>query len=326
MEEHKPGPMVLSRRAMLAGSAALVAAREAPIALGEQERLRLWPAEPPGGPVGLVTPHIETSRDGTLTNRTIRGVATPELIVFRASRPNGGAALIAPGGGYAYVSYDNEGVEQAAWLNALGITAFVLLYRLPGEGWRDRADVPLQDAQRAMRLIRARARDYAVDPQRVLALGFSAGGHLMGSLATRHAEPTYAPIDRADTLAARPDLAALIYSVVTFAPEWTHGGSSANLLGPGANARMTARYSVETRVDAATPPTFLAHANDDPVVPAQNAILLYQAMRRSKRPIEMHLFATGGHAWGVRLPKTEPASAWPELMTRFARAQGVWPA
>ena len=281
------------------------------------ERLRLWPGDPPGGRSGppLV---LAQAPDGNLS-----GIAVPELHVYRPARPTGTAALIAPGGGYRIVSSENEGTEQAAWLTRLGVTAFVLHYRLPGEGWRDRRDAPLQDAQRAVRLIRARAGSYGIDPARVLALGFSAGGHLVGSLATRHAEATYAPVDGADALSARPDLVALIYAVVTLAPRFAHGGSRNALLGPGADETTIRRYSVETRVDAATPPVFLMQAADDDTVPVENALLMYGAMRTAGRPVEMHLFANGGHGFGVRLPPSNPASAWPTLLSAFARSRGV---
>jgi acetyl esterase/lipase len=245
------------------------------------------------------------------------------LVVRRPARPNGAAMLVVPGGGYGFLSYDNEGTSQAAWLNEQGITAFILLYRLPGEGWVQRQDVPLQDAQRAMRLIRARAVNFAVDKGRVGVLGFSAGGHLAGSLATRHGERVYAPVDAADRESARPDVAGLIYPVVSLDAPFTHGGSRDMLLGEGASADMRRARSVEMRVDADTSPIFLVHASDDGLVPPANSIALFQAMEVAKRPVALHIFEDGGHGFGVRLPRTMQASAWPGLFMTFAAKQGL---
>jgi acetyl esterase/lipase len=186
--------------------------------------------------------------------------------------------------------------------------------------------VPLQDAQRAIRVIRRDAARFGVDPDRVAALGFSAGGHLCGSLATRHAEPVYAPVDAADTLSARPTIAGLIYPVVTLVGAATHAWSRQNLLGADAPADASERRSVDRRVDANTPPLFLVHASDDGAVPVANSISLYQAMLDHKRPAEMHLFDEGGHGFGVRLPQSMPASIWPRLFARFAARKGVFPA
>jgi acetyl esterase/lipase len=233
--------------------------------------------------------------------------------------------LLVPGGGYGFLAYDNEGIEQARWLNALGVTCFILLYRLPGEGWGERRLVPLQDAQRAMRVIRSRAGSFGVDAKRIAVIGFSAGGHLAGSLATRHGERVYAPVDAADTLSARPDLAGLIYPVISMDAAITHKGSRDNLLGATPSAAEVAAASVETRVTAETPPVFLVHAGDDGAVPIANSITMYAALLAAKRPAEMHLFDEGGHGFGVRLAKTVPTAAWPTLFATYAARKGVFP-
>ena len=323
---NEPVPRLTRRSAIAAplglALAARVAVAQMPAAPSplSPERLRLWPGEPPGGRDG---PALVPTRS---PEGFLRGIAVPELAVYRPATPNGAAALIAPGGGYGFVSAIGEGSEQAAWLTRLGVTAFVLHYRLPGEGWRDRRDVPLQDAQRAARLIRARASDYRIDPDGLLAIGFSAGGHVMGSLATRHAERIYAPVDAADRLSARPAAAALIYPVITFGPQHSHGGSRDNLLGTGIDAATIARYSIDSRVGSDTPPVFLMQTNDDTTVPVENSIIMWQAMRAARRTCDLHLFARGGHGFGVRLPADNPASSWPRLLADFARAQGVFPA
>jgi len=319
----------MSRRGMIGLGSALALAPALARAAGgadSQETLPLWPGKAPGDIGTAIKRRItERSTDPAHPDRWIYGVSKPELVVFRPAQANGAAVMIIPGGSYEFHAYDNEGAEQAHWLNALGVTAFVLRYRLPAEGWANRADVPLQDAQRAMRLIRHEAARFGVDPSRVAALGFSAGGHLCGSLATRHAEPVYAPVDAADRLRARPDIAGLIYPVVTLAGPATHGGSRDNLLGPNAPAEVREHRSVERRVDAETPPLFLVHAQDDGTVPVANSIGLYQAMTDHKRPAEMHLFDEGGHGFGTRLPAAMPAAIWPRLFARFAARKGIFP-
>ena len=319
----------LTRRSLLAVGSAMalapVAARAVEL-MGAQEHVPLWPGKIPGDIGTKITRRIDP-RSGTDANpdRWIYGVARPELIVFRPANPNGAAVLCMPGGSYEFLAFDNEGAEQARWLNARGVTVFVLMYRLPAEGWARREDVPLQDAQRAMRVIRRDATKYGIDPRRVMALGFSAGGHLCGSLTTRHAEQTYAPVDAADHISARPDLSAMIYPVVTLDSPWAHTGSRDNLLGKDAPEALKRSHSVEQRVDADTPPLFVVHAEDDGTVPVQNSLDLYKAMLDHKRPIEMHLFDQGGHGFGVRLPADMPGSEWPRLLARFAARKGIIP-
>lgn len=319
-----------TRRTLLLGAATLAAI--APAALQAQTRpddeiVPLWPSAIPGDRhAAIVRKIVDQSHDAKRLDRWVTGIAQPALLVRRAARPNGAAVLVIPGGGYGFLSYDNEGEEQAAWLNARGITVFILLYRLPSEGWANQPLVPLQDAQRAMRVIRAGAARFKVDPARIAALGFSAGGHLAGSLATRFAEPTYAPLDRLDALSARPDLVGLIYPVVSLEAPFTHGGSRDNLLGRDAPAALRHAGSVETRVTAETPPTFLVHAGDDGLVPVANSLALYTALTALKRPCELHAFDAGGHGFGVRLPRTMPASAWPDLFHAFGASKGIFPA
>lgn len=318
----------LSRRAVLTGAAAAAAAlpllgASAQLPEGMQP-IPLWPGRPPGAPARLPTLKVEQrSQDPGFNDRWLTGIGTPGLVVRRAAQANGGAVLVIPGGGYGFLAYDNEGEEQARWLNARGLTVFILLYRLPGEGWAHRATVPLADAQRAMRVIRSRAAEFGIDPKRVAALGFSAGGHLAGSLATRHAEPVYAPVDAADRLSSRPDLVGLVYPVVSLAAPFTHTGSRDNLLGTPSGDAPRRSASVEQRVTADTPPLFLAHAADDGLVPIANSVVLYQAMLSAQRPAELHCFDEGGHGFGVRIGKDRPASAWPALFAAYATRRGV---
>lgn len=290
----------------------------------EDEVVPLWSGSPPGTSDTPIHRKIaDQSKDAARPDRWITGIDRPVMVVKRPARPNGSAMLVVPGGGYGFLSYDNEGISQAAWLNARGITAFILLYRLPGEGWTGREDVPLQDAQRAMRLIRAGAERFGIDPAKVGVLGFSAGGHLAGSLATRHSESVYQPVDQADRQSAAPQVAGLVYPVVSLAASYTHAGSRDNLLGPGSTSAAQKRRSVEARVDDATCPTFLAHAADDGLVPPANSIALFQALLLAGRPAALHVFENGGHGFGVRLPATMQAAAWPSLFATFAGSHGV---
>jgi acetyl esterase/lipase len=272
--------------------------------------LPLWPGRPPGAGFKPQTLPADWSP------AFLRNVSIPDLHVFRPERPNGHALLVIPGGAYWFVSVGNEGAEIAPRMTAHGVTVFVLTYRLPGEGWENRADVPLQDAQRAMRLIRSQASRYGFDPNKVSALGFSAGGHLTATLATQHAEATYKPVDAADSLSARPFAAGLVYPVITMEKPWTHEQSRGLLLGKNPSDDEVARRSAEKHVDASTPPVFIVHAMDDPAVPVENSLHMMNALRDAKRPVEAHFIQEGGHAFGVGYPNTASAH-WPELFSTW---------
>jgi acetyl esterase/lipase len=235
------------------------------------------------------------------------------MAVFRPARPNGGAALIFPGGGYRWVVLDKEGYEMARWLAARGVTVFVLFYRLPGDGWTSGPDTPLADAQRAMRIIRRRAPAYRVDTGRICAMGFSAGGHVCASLLTRFAERVYAPVDSADALPARPDAAAAIYPVISMSLPTAHAGSRAQLIGERASPELERKYNPALRVPSGAPPTFLLHAEDDPSVPVANTLMLREALLAAKVPVETHLYPDGGHGFGLRLSKGHSVEGWQEV-------------
>lgn len=274
---------------------------------GRATTLPLWPGSPPGFAGYREQP---TPPGWSVAYR--RNVAVPELQIFRPRHPNGTAVLAMPGGAYWFVSIANEGADLAPRLTSRGITVFVLTYRLPGEGWDARADVPLQDAQRAVRLIRSRAAEFRIDPAKVAVLGFSAGGHLAATLATAHARRTYAPVDSADREDARPSAAGLIYPVVTMHAPLTHALSRRLLLGDTPSAADVDLRSAELQVSDQTPPMFLVHAIDDAAVPVENSIQLMQAMRTARRPVEAHLLENGGHAFGVGRPGT-PSAQWIDL-------------
>ena len=288
------------------------------------ETIDLWPKGAPGAPArALVETVDERSKDSAITDRAVYGIARPRLVVFRPRIPNGSAVLVAPGGGYRWVVIDKEGYEIGRWLAARGFTVFVLFYRLPGEGWAAGPDVALADAQRAMRTIRARAGDYGIVPERVAAMGFSAGGHVAGDLATRFDRPVYTPVDAADRLSARPDVAALIYPVQSMAADLAHPGSRDLLIGPGAGQALEAAHSTATNVSAHTPPCFLVHAEDDPTVKVENSLQFRAGCKAAGVPVETHLFTSGGHGFGLRRAMGKPVEAWPTLFLAWARTQGL---
>jgi len=278
------------------------------------------PGLPARPPVETVT---ERSTDTLVTDRAVLGITRPRMAVFRPERPNGAALLLTPGGGYRHVVVDKEGYEFARWATARGFTAFVLFYRLPGEGWAAGPEVALSDAQRAMRLIRHRAQDYAVEPERVAAMGFSAGGHVCADLAARFATRTYDHVDDADALSAKPHSAAPIYPVVTMDPRHAHAGSRDLLLGPNPSAALEHAHSPDRNVPADAPPHFILHAEDDETVPVENSLLLRQALKDRGVPVETHLFANGGHGFGLRKTIGKPLEAWPQLWLAWARTVGL---
>jgi acetyl esterase/lipase len=325
----------VDRRALL-GTALSVglaqrAAAQTPLPIGSgalpggpiqpSETVDLWPEAAPGAPSTLPVESVnERSSDPQLTDRAVVGVSRPRMAVFRPAVANGAAVLVTPGGGYRWVVVDKEGYELGRWLSARGFTVFVLFYRLPGDGWTAGPDVALSDAQRAMRLIRHRARDYGIDPERVAATGFSAGGHVAADLGTRFAASTYAPVDVADTLSARPFAVATIYPVVSMTAPAAHAGSREQLIGSDAPTELERAHSPHLNVPGNAPPFFILHAEDDDAVPVENALLLRAGLRAQGVPVETHLFAHGGHGFGLRKVTGKPVGAWPELWLAWARA------
>lgn len=270
----------------------------------------LWPATPPGG-----QNHALRAIAGAPAGRNID---IPTLGLYRPGNPDGSAIIVCPGGGYVNLSLTNEGSNPAARFNAQGITVFVLTYRLPDEGWAAQSNVPLQDAQRAIRIVRARAAEFGVDPARVGILGFSAGGHLAGSLATSHAEPVYTPIDAVDDQSAKPAFAGLIYPVVTMMDPFAYKPGIPRLLGPNPTEAALKSRSNELLVTADTAPSFLVHGLDDRTVPVENSIMMMQALRAQKVKCEAHFFQEGSHGFGMGAVGRATAE-WPDLFTLWMR-------
>ncbi len=287
--------------------------------------IELWPGGAPGGEAVNLSEHV-VDRDNPLglADRAAHDVTRPTLSVFRAERPDGSAILIVPGGGYRWVVIDKEGFEGARWFSRQGATVYVLKHRLPQQGWAAGPDTPLQDAQRAMRVIRSRANADGVDPARVMVMGFSAGGHVAGSLATRFDASVYAARDSVDELSARPDAVTLMYPVVSMNADVAHAGSRENLLGRDPTQAAVEKYSLETAPPATMPPTLLIHAADDASVPVANALLMFDALRRAGVPSALHVFDSGGHGFGLRGIDDDPRSAWPGLVMDWGRRNGVF--
>jgi acetyl esterase/lipase len=300
--------MILDRRHFLAATAVLACSGRA---LAQTPRIALWPGRPPGGGGPMGPEHSDT-------RGAVSMIAQPWLEVFAPARPNGAAMLVAAGGGYKRIEMDAEARPAARWLAARGITAFVLAYRLPGEGWADGPLAPLQDAQRALRLIRS---DRRLDPARTGVLGFSAGGHLMGLAATRSGFAAYPPVDAADALSVRPDLAALIYPVITLQPPYDHTSTRRALVGDHPDPRQSAQWSVETHVRSGCPPMFLVQAEDDPVSDPANTLIMAQACRAAGIPVDLHRLPTGGHGFGMGHPG--PTAAWPGWFETWLHQHGM---
>ena len=276
--------------------------------------LLLWPGAPPGG--AAPGPQRDSAR-GSITQ-----VEQPYLLVHRPAQPNGTAILLVSGGGYAHIEAGKESGPAASWLQAQGVTAFELVYRLPQEGGGVAA--PFQDGQRAMRVIRARATEWGIDPARVGILGFSAGAHLAGMTAVQPDAALYAPVDALDAVSARPDFAVLLYPVLTMQPPFDTTHAKKELLGSHPTQAARDALSVEWHVDARTPPTFIAQALDDPISPPENSQLMAAALRRAGVPVELHQFQSGRHGWGLGKPGSEPA-AWPQLLLAWLQSRGWMP-
>lgn len=268
------------------------------------EVLYLWSGSPPNGP-GPQGDELVTDK-GSVTN-----VSRPRLVVHRPQHPNGTAALVISGGGYAHIEQGKESTPASTWLQSMGVTAFELVYRLPREGWSDRT-VPFQDAQRAMRLIRSHASQFGIAPDRIGVVGFSAGGHLAGMIATEPEQKRYPTVDAADSVSARPDFVALIYPVLTMLPPFDKTHARREILGRSPGQEQQIAYSVEQHVSGNTPKTFLAQAVDDRTSVIDNSLLMFDVLRKAEVPSELHIFQTGGHGWGMGAPGSE-VSEWSRL-------------
>ncbi|WP_140986316.1 alpha/beta hydrolase [Asticcacaulis tiandongensis] len=286
------------------------------------ESFPLWPNGAPGAENVTVTEEwiLRNPAGGDPNDTAATHVTKPILMVRRPANPNGSAILMIPGGGYQRVAVSRAGGGTDKELADKGVTVFTLVYRLPADGWAAGFEAPLQDVQRAIRLIRYRAAEFSIDTQRVGVIGFSAGGHLAGWAATAFAKKTYEPVDAADNLSARPDVAGLFYPVITTRAPVAHGGSVKNLLGADRSEERLKATSINELLPADAPPVFVAHAANDPVVPADNSVIMWQALRAQKTPTELHIFEVGGHS----LRDGNAELPWLSLFSIFARRHGLW--
>ena len=314
--------MVDRRTLLIGGLAAGLAApalAQAP-ARRPHRTIPLWPGKAPGGEKVTVTQRaIRRSPTSPPDDLAVYGITEPSLTLIRPERPNGMALLMAPGGGYERIATSPDGGGMAHFLAGLGFTVGALLYRLPYDGWAAGPDAPLQDAQRALRLLAGEAGAGV----KTGVIGFSAGGHLAGSLASRFAERTYARVDTADDRPARPDFAGLFFPVVTMTDPFAHGPSRRNLIGRDPDAARIRRWSLEQNVPADMPPIFLAAAADDRTVPVENTMMLFAALRRRKVPSAVHIFDVGGHGFGTPGDATGPGRFWPGLFQDWLARQKI---
>jgi acetyl esterase/lipase len=284
----------------------LVAARLAPDRQEASSPLvvDLWPGKPPGDPDGIE----EKSTPGEKGPKRVDGVAKPTIAVYKPAKDKdtGAAIVVAPGGGYRMLAFEHEGTMVAEWLTSIGVTCVLLKYRVPQRPGDGENKLPLQDAQRALSLTRARSAQWGIDPARIGILGFSAGGHLAANASTNYDRRAYEPQDEADKAGCRPDFAVLVY--------------------PGGvlDRQDKEKLSPQIRITKETPPSLLVVANDDKGS-APGTIRLFMALREAGVSSELHVYATGGHGFGMR-KSDQPWGTWPQRCEEWMRARGLFKA
>ncbi len=288
---------------------------------GQSKVISLWNGKVPGA---IQNTNYKQAVDSADYWIKMRFVTQPALDMYPApaEKATGTAVIICPGGGYWGLAIAHEGVAVAQWLNSLGITAFVLKYRLPNDDIMvDKSIGPMQDGQQAIRLVRQHAKEWGIYPDKVGIMGFSAGGHLASTLSTRFHEKVYEPSNAAS---ARPDFSLLIYPVISMEKDVTHMGSRTNLLGENPSPDQVKHFSNELQVSSETPPAFLVHSMDDGAVPVRNSMLYASAMADHHVPCELHVYQSGGHGYGLgRSENTE--SSWPDACRKWLVARGLLP-
>lgn len=283
------------------------------IATAQQEIL-LYNGPIPGAkmPPSSYQEESVTGTDGVLR---ISKVTSPEMMAYIPAKPNGTAVIICPGGGYGILAFDKEGVNVAKKFNEIGITAFVLKYRLPSDLIMDDKSMgPLQDALQAIYLVRKNAKVWGISPDKIGVMGFSAGGHLAASLSVHYNDMK---VQNQEQISLRPDFSILIYPVISFGSV-THSGSVKNLLGDEPTESQKHYFSTQNYINATTPPAFLVHANDDATVQVKNSILYNEALTKFKVPAEMHIYQAGGHGFGLHNPSTK--DDWFERLKNWMNA------
>jgi acetyl esterase/lipase len=291
------------------------------ISIYSQNEINLWNQIP--GTIDEASYKQESIKDSQGNITGIRKVTEPTFKIYLAKN-NGSKStgvIICPGGGYEHLSHIKEGEKVAKWLQSIGISAFVLKYRLPSDGiMKDKTIGPLQDAQEAVRSLRRHANEWNLDSAKIGILGFSAGGHLASTLSTHYNDKIY---ESNDNTSARPDFSILIYPVISMEDGITHNGSKENLLGKNASNELIEKYSNEKQVNEATPKAFLIHATDDKAVPVENSINYYLALKKNKVLAEMHLYQNGGHGFGLGTSDTN--KDWPIACEKWLIANSLIP-
>ncbi len=283
--------------------------------INREEIIPLWNRRLPDGP-GPGGEEVVNDKG------SIKNISEPRLIVHLPAHPNGTAILVISGGGYAYLNEGKESGPAANWLQSQGVVAFELIYRLPAEHWAT-SDVPFEDGQRAMRIIRGSALRFGYSEHKVGIMGFSAGGHLAAMIETAPNKLFYKTIDDIDRLDARPDFAVLLYPVITMLPPYNKTRSEKELLGQYMDESLEKIYSPELHVDENTPPTFLAQSLDDPISPAENSKMMFATLQKYHVKSELHLFPIGGHGWGTGRVNS-PAHKWLRLFKNWAKGNGFF--
>ncbi|GBQ87286.1 alpha/beta hydrolase [Asaia krungthepensis] len=312
-------PLVLPRRSLLAStlgfSAATLTGCHGPSHPKAPEQIALWSDAPPGGG-GPRGPEQATAK-GALYN-----ITEPRLEIFRPERPNGSAVLIAAGGGYQRIGMQREAYPAAHWLTARGVTAYVLVYRLPSEGWAEGPLAPLQDARRALSLIGRHARADGIDPARITLLGFSAGGHLMGMTASQwHGSGPFVAFEHASR-APRPAGAALIYPVITLEKPYDHTATHRDLVGMDAEPALARLWSVQSHVMPGYPPVFLTQADNDRIANPYNASLMARTCTAIGTAVDYRRLPSGGHGFGMGEPD-QVTSRWPQWYEAWLQQYGM---
>ena len=279
----------------------------------------LWNGKVPGA---IQSDEFKQSVDTTAGWVDKQAIVKPSLYFYPApkEKATGTAVVICPGGAYWGLAIKHEGEQVAKWLNSLGVSAFVLKYRLPDDAiMKNKSIGPMQDGQRAIRIVRRHAKEWGIDPEKIGIMGFSAGGHLASTISTHYNEKVYDPDD---STSARPDFSLLIYPVISMDSTITHFGSRVNLLGNNPTPEQVKHFSNELQVNAQTPPAFMVHSLDDGAVSIENSIEYALALRKNKVPSELHLYQSGGHGYGMgRTANTE--STWTEACGNWLKARGL---
>ncbi len=277
------------------------------------KEMLLWPDGAPGDK-GL--PVAESNEGGH-----VQHVRAPTLTVYLPpeDQATGAAVVICPGGAYWLLAMDHEGHQIAQWFQSIGVAGVILKYRHR----YFQHPIPMWDAQRAIRTVRYRAKEWGIDPQRIGVMGFSAGGHLASTAATHFDAGRADADDPIDRVSCRPDFAILMYPVITFTKDTMHRGSRDNLLGKNPDPELVKALSNELQVTPKTPPVFLVHSSDDGGVPVQNSIDFYLACIKAGVPAEMHIYEKGGHGFGMRANSCVAARDWPGRCEQWLRQRGL---